>query len=189
MQEAPLPELDRQCVNPECDEELLSPTGKRGGRSKYCSTQCRDRVHRANMRARASKLTSKFCTGCQTEKAIDQFSKPWVHYCRPCANQRSREDYAARGGAEYAYAKGLKYHYGLTVAEYETRLDAQGGRCAICREVSPQRLHVDHNHQTGAIRDLLCEGCNHAIGKAQENPSRLRAMADYLERYGAPSER
>ncbi|MFF8422912.1 endonuclease VII domain-containing protein [Streptomyces sp. NPDC015680] len=134
-------------------------------------------------------MTSKLCTGCRTEKAIDQFSKPWVHYCRPCANQRSRKDYAARGGAEYAYAKGLKYNYGLTVAEYETRLTAQGGRCAICREVSPQRLHVDHNHETGAIRDLLCEGCNHAIGKAQESPSRLRAMADYLERHDEASER
>lgn len=181
-------ELNRRCGNPECEGELPPITKGPGGRAKYCSDRCRGQVYRANRRERASQLVSKFCTGCQEEKTIDQYTKPWVHYCRPCANSRSREDYVARGGSDYAYAKGLKYHYGLTVGEYEARLASQGGRCAICREESEQRLHVDHNHGTGAIRDLLCEGCNHAIGKAQEDPARLRAMADYLERHSAAAE-
>ncbi|WP_176710323.1 endonuclease VII domain-containing protein [Streptomyces sp. Wb2n-11] len=188
MQEALTPELDRLCGNSECEVDL-SAALEAGDKSKYCSTRCKGRAYRANRRRRASELSSKFCTGCQEEKGIEHFSQPWVHYCRPCANARSREDYIARGGAEYAYAKGLKYHYGLSVDEYAARLEAQGGRCAICREESPQRLHVDHDHRTGAVRDLLCEGCNHAIGKAQEDPARLRAMADYLERHTAAPER
>ncbi|WP_406145619.1 endonuclease VII domain-containing protein [Streptomyces anulatus] len=128
-------------------------------------------------------MTSKFCTGCREDKSIEEYSKPWVHYCRPCAGTRAKEHYAARGGADYSYARALRRFYGMTMEEYQARFEAQGGRCAVCREESAQRLHVDHSHQTGAIRELLCEWCNHAIGKARDDPARLRAMADYLERH------
>jgi hypothetical protein len=140
-------------------------------------------VYRANRRERASQLASKFCPGCQEDKPIDQYTSPWVHYCRTCANTRGRERYVAKGGSDFAYAQSLKYNYGLTMEDYLTRVAEQGGRCAVCGEESERRLHVDHNHQTGAVRDLLCEWCNHAIGKARDDPARLRAMADYLERH------
>jgi predicted nucleic acid-binding Zn ribbon protein len=174
----------RKCGYTDCAVDLTAVAGLAKA-SKYCSNRCRGRAHRENRRRRAAQLTSKFCSGCQDTKSIEEFSSPWVHYCRPCANARSRADYRARGGAEYAYARGLRLNYGLTLEEYEARFEKQGGRCAICRERSDQRLHVDHDHGTGAVRDLLCEGCNHAIGKAKEDPARLRAMAEYLERHAA----
>lgn len=68
---------------------------------------------------------------------------------------------------------------------------AQEGRCAICRrtpteaELGEDHLHIDHCHAEGphAVRGLLCRGCNYAIGHAADDPERLRAMADYLERF------
>jgi hypothetical protein len=182
MQEALMPELERRCGYSECEAQLSALDGVHA-LAKYCSDRCRGRAHRASKRQRASQLTSKFCGGCQQDKPIDQYSKPWVHYCRSCARAKSRERYIAKGGTEFAYAKSLKYNYGLTVEEYQAKLATQGGRCAVCNEEPDRRLHVDHNHSTGAVRDLLCEWCNHAIGKAKDNPARLRAMADYLERH------
>lgn len=50
---------------------------------------------------------------------------------------------------------------GITAEEYDLRLAAQGGGCAICGATpKTRRLHVDHDHKTGAVRGLLCLRCN-----------------------------
>jgi hypothetical protein len=80
----------------------------------------------------------------------------------------------------------LKREYGITVQEYENLVASQNGVCAVCR--SPvrgnrwKRLHIDHDHLTGKVRGLLCNNCNFAIGQMADDPARLRAAADYLER-------
>ncbi|MGW0169551.1 endonuclease VII domain-containing protein [Streptomyces sp. NPDC003343] len=70
--------------------------------------------------------------------------------------------------------------YGLTLDELDSLLAAQGDKCAICGSIG--RLHVDHCHKTGAVRGLICGGCNSAAGHAGDDPARLRAIADYLEK-------
>lgn len=83
-------------------------------------------------------------------------------------------------------AKHVGRHYSLTVDGYLALVERQRGRCAICGVVkcasgrSP-RLHLDHDHATGAIRGLLCNKCNSAIGYLNDDPARLRRAADYLE--------
>jgi hypothetical protein len=75
--------------------------------------------------------------------------------------------------------------YGLTLAGYNELLDRQGGGCAICATPEPGgrgRFHVDHDHKTGIVRGLLCHACNVGIGNLGDDPERLRAAADYLER-------
>ena len=65
-----------------------------------------------------------------------------------------------------------------------------GSRCALCRRTAEEArtsdrikaLSVDHCHETGAIRGLLCGPCNTGIGMLGENPERLTAAADYLYR-------
>jgi hypothetical protein len=76
----------------------------------------------------------------------------------------------------------LKQKYGLTVEDYERMLEAQGGGCAICGR--PPRddisLHVDHDHETGLIRGLLCFPGNNAIGLMKDDPERLVRAAEYI---------
>jgi hypothetical protein len=81
----------------------------------------------------------------------------------------------------------LRARYGLTPAEYDALLVAQGGVCAICGEAcsSGQRLSVYHSHKTGRVRGLLCRDHNLMLGLAPDDPARLRAAADYLEQHGA----
>jgi hypothetical protein len=73
--------------------------------------------------------------------------------------------------------------YGITQAEYEAMLGAQGGVCAICGR--PPRedisLHVDHDHESGAIRGLTCFRCNNALGDFNDDPALLRSALAYLD--------
>ena len=75
----------------------------------------------------------------------------------------------------------LMRKFGITLDQYETMLEAQGGVCAICgrapRDIS---LHVDHDHSTGQIRALLCFPCNNALADLQEDPGVVRKAAAYL---------
>ena len=76
--------------------------------------------------------------------------------------------------------------YNITLDTYHIMLAEQGGKCKICGALSPQTawgelFRVDHCHKTGRIRGLLCDGCNMGLGSFRDNPSALRAAAEYLE--------
>lgn len=78
----------------------------------------------------------------------------------------------------------FKRDYGLTIAQRDQMLAAQGGCCAVCRSSSPgnkKGWHVDHCHSTGKVRSILCHHCNNALGQAKDSPERLRALALYVE--------
>jgi len=70
----------------------------------------------------------------------------------------------------------------LTDAQYTELLDRQGGSCAICKDKPRDRLVVDHDHESGAVRGLLCGRCNLALGLLRDDTTRIRAAATYLER-------
>jgi len=74
----------------------------------------------------------------------------------------------------------LKRLYGLTLDEFQALQEKQDHRCAVCGEIA--KLVVDHNHSTGLVRGLLCSSCNRALGYAKENPVRLRALAEWIEK-------
>lgn len=79
----------------------------------------------------------------------------------------------------------LRTKFGLTLEDYDLMLNAQAGVCAICEtdDTSPWGVFcVDHCHETGRVRGLLCHRCNVAIGQARDDPILLRRAADYLER-------
>lgn len=80
----------------------------------------------------------------------------------------------------------LKKAFGLTLAAYDALLESQGGKCAICKVdacPSGKSLAVDHDHQTGKIRALLCMHCNTGLGKFFDRPDLLREAALYLEKH------
>jgi hypothetical protein len=79
-----------------------------------------------------------------------------------------------------------RYGIKFTIEEYNTLLDEQNHCCAICRRhVSEltKALSLDHNHETGKTRGLLCHRCNLGIGKFEDDPEILQAATDYLKSY------
>ena len=78
--------------------------------------------------------------------------------------------------------------YNLTAECYAKMLIAQGGGCAVCGNTiggnvhDNEKLHIDHSHQTGIVRGLLCSACNTGLGKFKDDASLLRRAIGYIER-------
>lgn len=100
--------------------------------------------------------------------------------CNPCrarkAKPRDPVVQAQRNRINY-----LSWKYGITEAMVEEMRIAQGGHCKLCPCVAP--LRIDHDHETGVLRGLLCPGCNSALGNLGDDPDRLRAAAAYIESF------
>ena len=120
-------------------------------------------------------MKNKTCTLCCVEKTVDNFYKNkrysdgFMGWCKECMK-------------EYARFRVL----GVTPDEYNKMFEDQEGLCWICgthNDVLSQSLCVDHNHETGSIRGLLCAKCNRGIGFFDENPELLRAAISYLDEF------
>ncbi len=89
------------------------------------------------------------------------------------------------GPKEYAYQSRLRRVYGITKREYDAMFASQGNCCAICQGSDPGsklgRWHIDHCHDTGNVRGILCAQCNIMIGMSKEDPVILLAGIRYLE--------
>jgi len=86
--------------------------------------------------------------------------------CKACRATRGREDHLMR-------------QYGLTEAERDELIVSQGGVCCICLSAPP--AHVDHCHETGRVRGVLCFSCNAALGQFKDRPDVIRRAATYVE--------
>jgi|DEB19_MinimDraft_3_1074340.scaffolds.fasta_scaffold28849_5 hypothetical protein len=118
------------------------------------------------------------------------------HQCRDCyqvARRPYQIAYMARIGKEKQRerydpekrAESVVKSYGLTLQKYDEILARQNGGCAICGSKVAKtkrngRFCVDHDHETGEVRGLLCAPCNRGIGLLQDNPEILQAGATYL---------
>lgn len=89
-----------------------------------------------------------------------------------------------RGRLRMKRSRDLERLYGISIEDYESMLTSQNGVCAICQQSCPTgyNLSVDHDHQTGRVRGLLCVNCNSALGKFQDDPDLLVKAASYLRR-------
>jgi hypothetical protein len=107
---------------------------------------------------------------------------------RYAANQRRWKE--SGGKALSDRRSHLKCKFGLTPAEYEEKLAAQGGGCALCgRKPAPGRqLDIDHDHKTGAVRGLICNSCNQGLGQFRDDPIRLAHAAAYLLHWESPDD-
>jgi hypothetical protein len=127
--------------------------------------------------------------------------------CKPCMKERSARRYkdpakrqmildnAARWRERNPDAdadKTLRRKYGITLAQYNELFEAQGGVCALCKKGETtkrmkkgegrERLAVDHCHDTGRVRGLLCFKCNTAIGSLGDTEEDAQRVVDYLNR-------
>lgn len=118
------------------------------------------------------------------EQAIERAQK-WREENVERFRENQRRMRATPEGKQRSRAYHLMKKYGLTPEQYDEMLAAQGGGCSICRR--PPRddiaLHVDHDHETGAIRGLTCFRCNNALGDFNDDPVLLQRAADYLDRH------
>jgi hypothetical protein len=99
--------------------------------------------------------------------------------------RETQERWYDRRGPGAKYDVWLRTKYGITLVDYEAMLAVQKGVCAICSQPPTgyrKYLGVDHCHETGKVRGLLCVKCNVAIGQLLDQPNLLRRAAEYLER-------
>lgn len=145
---------------------------------------------------------TKRCTLCGVDKPLSAHGKQkggrfGLHpRCKACRQAAERARYAANRDEILAemrndprrqqYTKEMTRlrRYGVAMEEFVAMSEAQGGRCAICCEVVAP-LCLDHDHETGSVRGLLCRSCNVGIGHLRDDPTRLRRAAAYLEEHAA----
>lgn len=71
----------------------------------------------------------------------------------------------------------------VTSGQYDEMFQKQNGRCGVCGRESEERLRIDHDHRTGKIRKLLCNGCNTGLGMFQDDPNLLEQAAAYIRKH------
>ena len=117
--------------------------------------------------------------------------------CRACREIRDRAAFArnasspdglrsecrtCRSNADRSYL--LRRRFGFSVEDYDTMLAAQGGKCALCSAQVPggrwTRFHVDHCHDTGRVRGLLCNSCNSALGALGDTEESIAKVLAYV---------
>ena len=101
------------------------------------------------------------------------------------ANKKKRESEYYQKNKDVIFEKYLNRTYGIGLEKYNSLLSEQSGVCAICKTecVSGKKLAVDHNHDTGEVRGLLCCRCNRGLGNFNDNLDRLEEAVLYLQRY------
>lgn len=110
---------------------------------------------------------TKPCSRCKETKPLDQFAVEARgpagrrSHCRRCDKHES-----------------LMRRYGLSIDEWERMAAEQGYCCASCKRQKP--LHVDHHHETGMVRGLLCGDCNKAAGLLHDSVTTATSLARYL---------
>lgn len=123
----------------------------------------------------------KVCTKCGKEKPIESFNKDVTRtdgrypQCKTC-----RKD--SRNPEKYKNWE-LKKTYGITLDDFNTMMQCQHDCCAICsRNFSEVGVVpcVDHCHETGDVRGLLCRSCNTLLGQANDSIPTLLSAVSYL---------
>lgn len=141
----------------------------------------------------------KYCPKCKTEKSVEEFAKHKARYdgkssyCKKCnsnayklwanKNKQKVRDYYALLTSDEKYELYLRKTYGIDIKQYNEMVKSQDYRCAICGlyQTEKRLLVVDHCHDTGVIRGLLCHNCNVALGNFKDNVQSLENAIDYLK--------
>ena len=109
-----------------------------------------------------------FCVKCNTYKPFSEFifvkkTNKYFSYCRSCGSLKQRL------GA-----------YGISESNYYGILELQDNKCAICHDVL---THIDHNHETGKVRGILCLKCNSILGFSRDSIDILYNSINYLKKF------
>lgn len=141
-------------------------------------------------------MTHQKCSVCKLRKPFAAFYRHkaaksgFGSRCKTCTIAYVQAWVAANPekAARNKRAARLLKQYGLSAETYEIMWNVQGGRCVACdqpetrchKSGTPYSLSVDHDHETGLVRGLLCHGCNVGIGYLRHDPETLERAAAYL---------
>ena len=137
----------------------------------------------------------KRCCHCKKVKPVEDFHRDKTtsdglnRRCNICDGESNKAYYQSKHESEPEYYQNqhLKTRFGITLADYDKMAEIQNGVCAICSESEVRkdraRLSIDHNHETGKIRALLCDRCNRLIGIAKEDIILLNKVIKYLRSF------
>jgi hypothetical protein len=98
------------------------------------------------------------------------------------ARKTARNKRWASNNKEYSRKYYKTYHYGISYEDFLNLVEQQEGKCAICGIFFGEGLYVDHNHETGVVRGLLCSNCNTGIGMLQDSILILLKAMEYLNK-------
>ncbi|OYV41134.1 MAG: hypothetical protein B7Z80_02660 [Rhodospirillales bacterium 20-64-7] len=136
----------------------------------------------------------KLCTKCRISP-----QHTYGTWCKDCWSQVSKDRWASktdeereliRKGQRLWYSSNklsvqkrkIEQKYGLTEEQFNRKLEKQNFICEICK-TTPDKFYVDHNHDTGKVRGLICHHCNIILGMSKDQIEVLRSAARYLKRY------
>lgn len=134
------------------------------------------------------------CNKCLKVKPVSDFYKDRRngskrYECKVCHSNYYKDrwksaDKKYRMDRYKSHRKYLLKNYGICQSEYDNILKDQNNGCAICGVIPEnESLSVDHCHETGKVRGLLCKPCNSAIGLLGDNPSGVFKALRYLEKF------
>lgn len=131
----------------------------------------------------------KTCRTCKQEKEDTEFYKvgrkngnPEARHteCKECTKARVKANHDPDRARDNHYRR----NYGISLADFNRMVLAQGSRCACCGTDKPGGRHnvwnVDHDHVTGQVRELLCKDCNIVLGLVEDSPEHLHKLIAYV---------
>ena len=128
-------------------------------------------------------MYKRVCRICKEERDLSDFNKGWLGgyspNCRGCDKERGKEYY---NRIKKFSEKRIEKAYGITKKDYDFMYETQEGKCQICGE-KHKTLCIDHDHNTGKVRGLLCNHCNWAIGHFRDDVERIENAKNYLEKH------
>jgi hypothetical protein len=135
---------------------------------------------------RKGDTSERTCSRCGETKPREDFSDRQTQ-CKPCRRIIEQERY--EHNKERMRDRSRERKFGLTPGQYQEMFDTQGGLCAICEQPETtvrkgllQALPVDHDHDTGKVRALLCNKCNSRLHAGEDIDWYYKAAA-YLQRH------
>lgn len=152
-----------------------------------------DSEKRANQKRAATAKwvkTQSYRDYCINYRKTERYRLAQKKYALSDKHKETRSKYTkSQSSSAVQHRHQLKRAYGMTEKDYEKLYKIQNAVCAICGRVNLNgvRLSVDHDHESGKIRGLLCNHCNAVIGQCRENILNLYKAADYLERHRPPT--
>jgi hypothetical protein len=116
----------------------------------------------------------KCCIDCKQFKSLDQYynnKSGKTSVCKECSHKRASKYHKST----YRYAK-----YGISKECYDEMFKDQYEKCPICEIKLQEEIHIDHDHETGKVRGILCGKCNKGLGQFNDNIKSLTNAIKYL---------